>query len=36
MRDYDENKQSSYLNYWEVNNFYCWELSQKLPTCNFE
>ena len=36
MRDYDENKQSSYLNYWEVNNFYCWEMSQKLPTCNFE
>ena len=36
MPDYDENKQSSYLNYWEVNNFYCWEMSQKLPTCNFE
>ena len=36
MRDYDENKQSSYLNYCDANNFYCWAMSQKLPTCNFE
>ena len=22
MKDYDKNKQSSYLKYWDVNNFY--------------
>ena len=24
MKDYDENKDSSYLKYWEVDNFYQW------------
>ena len=34
--DYDENKESSYLQYWDVNNLQKWEMSQKLRTYNFE
>ena len=36
MKDYDKNKESSYLKYWDVNNLYGWEISQKLPVNNFE
>ena len=36
MSDYDENKESSYIIYWDVSNFYGWSMSQKLPTFNFE
>ena len=36
MKDYDKNKKSSYLNYWDVNNVYRSEMSQKLPVNNFE
>ena len=37
MKDYDENKESSYLKYWDVNNSYgCTKASQKLPVKNFE
>ena len=36
MDDYDENKESSYINYWDVNNLYGWVMSQRLPTFNFE
>ena len=36
MQDSDENKESLYLNYWDLNNSYGWAMSQKLPTFNFE
>ena len=36
MKDYNENKDSSYLKYWDVNNLYGWEMSQKFPVNNFE
>ena len=35
MKEYDKNKESSYLQYWNVNNLYGWEMSQKLPVNNF-
>ena len=36
MKDYDKNKESSYLKYCDANNLYGWEMSQKLPVNNFE
>ena len=36
MKDYDKNKESSYLQYWDVNDLYGWAISQKLPVNNFE
>ena len=36
MKYYDKNKESSYLNYWYVNNLYGWEMPQKLPVNNFQ
>ena len=36
MKDYDKNKKSSYIQYWDVNNLYGWAISQKLPVNNFE
>ena len=36
MKDYDKNKESSYPQYWDVNNLYGWAMSQKLSVKNFE
>ena len=36
MKEYDENKESPYLNYWDVNKLYGWTMSQNLPVNNFE
>ena len=36
MKDYDENKEPSYIQYWDVNNLYGWAMLQKLPVNNFE
>ena len=30
MKDYDKNKELSYLQYWDVNNLYGWGMLQKL------
>ena len=35
MKDY-ENKESSYIKYWDANNLYCWAMLQKLAVKNFE
>ena len=35
MKDYDKNKESSYLKYWDANNFYSWAMSLKLLVNNF-
>ena len=31
MKDYDKNKESLYLKYWDVNDLCGWTMSQKLP-----
>ena len=36
MDDYDENKESSSINFWNVDNLYGWEMIQKLPTFIFK
>ena len=36
MKDYDKNKGSSYVQYWDVNNIYGWAMSQKLPVNNLK
>ena len=35
-KSYDKNKESSYLNYWAVNNLYRWTMSQKRPVNGFK
>ena len=35
IKNYDGNKESSYLQYWDLNNLYNWTMSQKLPLYNF-
>ena len=36
MKDYDKNKESFYLKYWDVNNLNGWAISQTFPINNFE
>ena len=36
MKNYDENKESSYIQYLDVNNLYEWAMSQKLPANGFK
>ena len=36
IKDYDKNKQSSYLKYWDMNNLCGWSMSQNLPVNKFE
>ena len=36
MKDYDKNKESSYIQYWDVNNLYRWAIPQKFPVNRFE
>ena len=36
MKDYDKNIEPSCLKYWDVNNLYGWEVSQKLPENGFK
>ena len=35
MKDYDKNKESSYIQYWDLNNLYGWAMSQMLPVNSF-
>ena len=30
MKDYDRNKELSYLKYWDLNNLYGWAMSKSL------
>ena len=36
MTNYDENKESSYIQYLDANNLYGWAMSQKLPVNGFK
>ena len=36
MKHYDKNKESWYIQYWDVNNLFCLAMSQTLPVNNFE
>ena len=36
FKDYDKNKKSLYLKYWDVNNLYGCVMLQKLPVNKFE
>ena len=36
MKDYDKNKESLCIQYWDVSNLYGWAMSQKLRVNNFE
>ena len=36
MKDYDKNKESPYLKYWDINNLYGWAMLQKLSVGGLE
>ena len=36
IKDYEKNKEASYLKYWDVNNSYGWAMSQKFLVNNFK
>ena len=36
IKDYNENRESSYLQQWDVHNLHGWAMSQKLPVNDFE
>ena len=36
MKNFDKNKESSYLQYFDVNDLYRWAMSQKFPVNNFK
>ena len=36
MKNYDKNKESSYLMHWDANNLYGWAMSQELPVDGFK
>ena len=36
MKNYDKNKESSYLMYLDANNLYGWAMSQKQPVDSFK
>ena len=36
MKNYDKNKESSYIEYLDANNLYGWVMSQKLPVDGFK
>ena len=36
MKDYDKNKELTYIQYWDINNLYVWTMLRKLPVINFE
>ena len=36
MKNYNKNKESSYLKYWDVNSLYGWAMSQNFLVNNFE
>ena len=36
MKDYNKNKEKSYLEFWDKNNLNGWAISQKLPLGSFE
>ena len=36
IKNYDKNKESSYIQYLDANSLYGWEMSQKLPVDGFK
>ena len=36
MKNYDKNKESSFIQYLDANNLYGWVMSQKLPVNGFK